>query len=115
MRHGLAVVLGALLGGMLTAGCQNGTGPARDRSLVEIGPGVSRDLADYRRSRISDLRYALSFAIPAERAEPVRGRVTASFTVSESGPVVKKSTRMEWVLAHERSVPGVFCLSPAAV
>ena len=87
MRHDLVVVLGALLSGMLTA-CQNGAVPDRDASLVEIGPGVSRDLADHRWSRVSDLRYVLSFAIPSERSDPVHGRVTASFTISQSGPVV---------------------------
>ena len=87
MRHDLVVVLGALVSGMLTA-CQNGAVPGRDASLVEIGPGVSRDLADHRGSRVSDLRYVLSFAIPSERSDPVHGRVTASFTISEAGPVV---------------------------
>ena len=86
MRNGLAVVLAALLLSMLTA-CQNGAVAGRDASPVAIGPGVARDLADHRASRVSDLHYELSFVIPAERSDPVQGQVTASFTLSESGPV----------------------------
>ena len=87
MRNGLAVVLGALLVGMST-GCQGGAVPGRDPSLIEIGPGVSRELANHRAATISDLWYGLSFSIPAERSDPIHGRVIASFTVSESGLVV---------------------------
>ena len=58
------------------------------RSLVEIVPGVSRELAEHRASTLSDLRYRLVFNIPDSRADPIRGRVTASFNVGEPGPIV---------------------------
>ena len=87
MRTGLAVVLGALLTCTLT-GCQEGSVWRRDEALVEISSGVSRQLADHRAARFSDLRYRLSFAIPAERSDPIHGQLTASFAVSQPGPVV---------------------------
>lgn len=58
------------------------------RSLIEIVPGVSRELAEHRASTLSDLRYRLVFNIPDSRADPIRGRVTASFNVGKPGPIV---------------------------
>ena len=57
-------------------------------SVVEIAPGVSRELGDHRAATIADLRYDLRFAIPAARSEPITGRVIATFTLADSGPVV---------------------------
>ncbi len=43
--------------------------------------GVPLALAQERASRVSDLRYVVRFDIPARRGDPVRGRLTASFTL----------------------------------
>ena len=62
--------------------------PGQDASSIDLGPGVSRSLADHRASTVADLRYALRFVIPTERSSPIQGTVTASFSLSESGPLV---------------------------
>ncbi len=59
-----------------------------DSSSVEILPGVALELAEHRTATISDLRYNLRLVIPQERSAPVRGRVIASFALSEAGPLV---------------------------
>ena len=63
------------------AGC---TGEA----VVDVESGVSFELAARRAAAISDLRYDVRFVIPAARSEAVTGRVVASFTLAEPGPVV---------------------------
>ena len=47
-------------------------------------PGVPLALADERAARVSDLRYALSLTVPPSRSEPVRGRIVASFSLSDA-------------------------------
>jgi aminopeptidase N len=55
---------------------------------ASIGPGVSEALAAERRAAIENLRYDLHFAVPEQRAEPVRGRVTARFVLDSPHRVV---------------------------
>ncbi len=55
---------------------------------MEVSPGVALELAERRAATIHDLRYDVRFAIPAARTEPITGRVTASFTLTEDGPLV---------------------------
>ncbi len=43
------------------------------------GPGISWRLAQERSERLSDVRYSLSFWLPAETAEPIRGLAIVSF------------------------------------
>ena len=87
MRHGLQVVLVALLTSSVI-GC-GGLSIADNEPLhAEIGPGVSRELAMERASRISDIRYDLSLAIPADRTIPIRGRAVVDFAVSESSIIL---------------------------
>ena len=47
-------------------------------------PGISETLARDRASRITDLRYALSFTIPAARADRVAGQATITFTLRDA-------------------------------
>jgi len=47
-------------------------------------PGISLNLAEERAARISDLRYALHFDVPAEQKERVTGRVTAKFELKDA-------------------------------
>jgi aminopeptidase N len=57
------------------------TGAACDRPDVALtAPGVSAELATTRRDQITDLRYAFTLDIPAERAAPVRGVADLRFT-----------------------------------
>ena len=55
---------------------------------MEVSPGIALELAERRAATIHDLRYDVRFAIPAARTEPITGRVTASFTLTEDGPLV---------------------------
>ena len=48
------------------------------------GPGIPRTLAEERAGRISDLRYDLHFAIPADQASPIAGRVTVAFVLEDA-------------------------------
>ena len=54
-----------------------------ESSLSE--PGVSKDLAVYRRQYIDSLRYALSFSIPSEKDSPVTGSVEVRFYLRQRG------------------------------
>ena len=45
--------------------------------------GISQTLAQERVQRISDLRYNLSFSIPAERQALITGHATISFTLGD--------------------------------
>jgi aminopeptidase N len=47
--------------------------------------GIPLALAEDRAARVSDLEYRLSLRVPAARAEPVRGQLTASFNLSQPG------------------------------
>jgi aminopeptidase N len=53
-----------------------------------IDPGVSQALARERASTIRDLRYDLSFSIPAAKSEPVQGRVVVSLTLTAPSRIV---------------------------
>jgi aminopeptidase N len=48
------------------------------------GPGVPLTLAQERARRVSDLRYDLRFAIPADRSAPITGAVTIAFTLADA-------------------------------
>jgi aminopeptidase N len=47
-------------------------------------PGVSKSLAADRKARVSALRYAVTFRVPASRASAVTGRITATFELSDA-------------------------------
>jgi aminopeptidase N len=47
-------------------------------------PGVPARVAEQRAARISNLRYELRFEIPAERDQPVKGRATLRFDLSDA-------------------------------
>ena len=73
----------AILAGVtgMAAGCGGEIG-------VDVSPGVALELAERRAATIFNLHYDVRFVIPAARAEPITGNVTASFTLTEPGPVV---------------------------
>jgi len=47
--------------------------------------GVPRALAEERAARVSALAYDVNFKVPVERDQPVRGRVSASFDLTDAG------------------------------
>jgi aminopeptidase N len=55
---------------------------------ADPGRGVSETLARERAAAIADLKYELSFTIPAERQVPVRGRSIARFSLDKPQRVV---------------------------
>jgi aminopeptidase N len=63
-------------------------GSADTQPPAEPGPGVSEALARERAAAIRDLRYELSFTIPADRQGPVRGRSIARFVLEKPQRVV---------------------------
>ncbi|HET9360461.1 MAG TPA: M1 family aminopeptidase [Vicinamibacterales bacterium] len=55
--------------------------PTARNGPVPVGPGVSEALARERAASIRDLRYELTFAIPAARRDPVQGRALVTLTL----------------------------------
>jgi aminopeptidase N len=74
------MLIGLFLGAFLTS--------MQATAAAPIGPGVSEALAAERRAAIHDLRYDVSFRVPLERKEPVRGRVIARFVLKAPHRVV---------------------------
>ena len=54
---------------------------------VPVEPGVSRELALERSSRVSDIRYELAFRIPEDKASPLEGTEALTFTLKGRGPL----------------------------
>ena len=69
--------LGFLLVAALLAGC----------GQVRVEPGVSRELALDRAARIDSIRYLLTFSVPEDKSEPVRGMLSLTFDLKDRGPV----------------------------
>jgi aminopeptidase N len=62
--------------------------PGSARAERPIESGVSQALAVERASAFRDLRYDLTFRLPASKSEPIRGRVTAHLTLTAPSRVV---------------------------
>src|ERR1700687_1460671 len=69
---------------LLMAAGAMGTGAQRGPSPSVPGAGVAESLAKERAARVADLRYALSFTIPADRTAPVAGHATITFTLLDA-------------------------------
>ena len=84
-------------------------GSASSQPPAEPGPGVSETLAQERAAAIKDLKYELSFTIPADRQAPVRGRSLAEFTLDSPRRVIfdfaQPADRLAAVRAGGRMVP----------
>jgi len=74
----------SLIAMMLIAAMQAGL--AGEERPVE--PGVAQTLAQERAATIRDLRYDLTFQIPAAKSDPIRGRVVMTFTLPAPSRVV---------------------------
>ena len=59
-----------------------------DRIEMEQEPGISEELAALRKKEISNIHYAITLEIPAEKAEPIPGFIAISFELGEKIPVV---------------------------
>ena len=58
---------------------------ACDRPYVQ--PGVSRELAQERKARVSEIRYAMDFIVPDSPEEPCEGSVLISFKLKGRAPL----------------------------
>jgi aminopeptidase N len=71
------VVLAVFVGGFMVW---------RGRMAVPIvAAGVPLDVADDRAERVEHLRYRLSFSVPLAKTEPIRGHMTATFSLGDAG------------------------------
>ena len=52
--------------------------------IVENTPGVSLELAEYRKSKLSDIRYELALDIPSEKEESISGNISIDFNLKEN-------------------------------
>ena len=69
----------------ILAGVVSGCG---GETAVEVAPGVALELAERRATSIFNVHYDVRLSIPADRDRPISGSVTASFTLTEVGPLV---------------------------
>jgi len=77
----------AALGGLLlAAACQRATYPttAALPPPPPVVPGVSRELAEFRRQTISRVAYDLRLTVPASKADPVRAEEIVSFQLRDN-------------------------------
>ena len=80
--RGLRLLLG-IVTVMLWTACGNITS---NQALLE--PGVSRELAHFRKTHFDKVRYNLFFSIPEVRQDAVVGRVELSFLLNEKLPII---------------------------
>ncbi|MGH9309730.1 MAG: M1 family metallopeptidase [Vicinamibacterales bacterium] len=90
--HRLAVfALAVSIAAAMTAACSGadmstGDQPTSSASPISDqppGPGVPLTLAEERARRVSDVRYALHFSVPAARDAPVSGTLTLRFSLTD--------------------------------
>ena len=74
---GLLAVVAAVVGGVMVW--------RRGQAVPVVAPGVPLAVAEDRAARVEDLHYRVSFSIPLARTEPVRGHLTATFTLRDAG------------------------------
>ena len=96
-------LIGVAAIGLLTA-CGN---PAPDAVLLQ--PGVSRELAQFRKEHFEGVRYNLFFSIPESREEAVTGTAEMTLAVREKQPVIidfrGEPEQVASVLLNGRKVP----------
>ena len=96
-------LIGVAAIGLLTA-CGN---PAPDAVLLQ--PGVSRELAQFRKEHLEGVRYNLFFSIPESREEAVTGTAEITLAVREKQPVIidfrGEPEQVASVLLNGRKVP----------
>ncbi|WP_298549411.1 M1 family aminopeptidase [uncultured Parabacteroides sp.] len=81
--------------------------PAPDAALLQ--PGVSRELARFRKEHFEGVRYHLFFSIPENRGEAVTGKAEITLAVREKQPVIidfrGEPEQVASVLLNGRKVP----------
>ncbi|MEI3118534.1 MAG: hypothetical protein V8T12_06825 [Parabacteroides johnsonii] len=81
--------------------------PAPDAALLQ--PGVSRELAQFRKEHFKEVRYNLFFSISESREEAVTGKADITLAIRERQPVIidfrGESEQVASVLLNGRKVP----------
>ena len=81
--------------------------PAPDAALLQ--PGVSRELAQFRKEHFEGVRYNLFFSIPESRKEAVTGKAEITLAIREKQPVIidfrGEPEQVASVLLNGRKVP----------
>jgi aminopeptidase N len=84
---------GALSGLLLAAACQRASYPTTTAATATLAapvaappvvPGVSRELAEFRKQTISRVAYDLRLTVPASKAAPVQAEETVSFRLRDN-------------------------------
>ena len=57
----------------------------QSRLIPSIEPGVTQELAEHRKARLSNINYRLELILPAQQSEPIRGSNSISFELSDPG------------------------------
>jgi aminopeptidase N len=111
---------GALGGLLLAAACQRATYPTAqvaDATLATpvaapaVVPGVSRELAEFRKQLISRVAYDLRLSVPASKADPVRAEETVSFRLRDNRAPVQLDFKGQLSQLHSLTING----QPAAI
>jgi aminopeptidase N len=107
---------GALGGLLLAAACQRATyptatAPAATLATPPVVPGVSRELAEFRKQLLSRVAYDLRLSVPASKADPVRAEETVSFRLRDNRAPVQLDFKGQPSQLHTLTING----QPAAI
>lgn len=72
----------------------------------KIEPGISLELAQFRKANISDITYELYFIIPEEQTEAIEGKATILFTLNNGRHDIQLDFRESEELLHSISING---------
>jgi aminopeptidase N len=111
---------GALGGLLLVAACQRATYPTTTAATTTLAtpvaapavvPGVSRELAEFRKQTISRVAYDLRLTVPASKAAPVLAEETVSFRLRDNRAPVQLDFKGQASQLHSLIING----QPAAI
>ncbi len=106
---------GALGGLLLAAACQRATYPTTSAATATLAtpvaappvvPGVSRELAEFRKKVISRVAYDLRLTVPASKADPVRAEETITFRLHGNGALVPLDFKGQASQLHSLTING---------
>ena len=66
-----------LIAGLFFLSCQDA-----NQTSFPLADGVSLELANYRKSQVSNVHYELNFEIPREKTEPIPAKLVLSFSIA---------------------------------
>jgi len=57
----------------------------QSKKPLEVVPGVSKEIADYRKASLNEINYAIEFSIPPEQEERISGKISIQFDLVSLG------------------------------